>query len=418
MAEPLHILVVIDNFYPLVGGAEHAALESARALAARGHRVDVLTLRKQPDWPAEERLDNLNVFRFKERIPPRPFGRWLYERANAAAARRHLDKRLAEDSYDVMLLHPIDAAFGVARARGARDAVLIYCFHAPLGQEHWQQERGLLEDETRLLRKMAATLAAAHTAHYRASEQRKAVERADAVTCPSEYARELLFEMAPQVGRKRVKVIPWGVDAARFCPADDRQGVRAALGWEAHELVVFTARRLVPRMGLGQLVRGFGMAAARQPRMRLVVAGVGLLRDRIEALAKRAGGRIDFVGMLPEDQLPRYFQGADLFVLPSRDLEAFGLVILEALACGTPVLATRRCAAPEILAPLGERLLIPRDDAKAIADFLLETGVGVAEEPGFRERCRAYVVERYSWERTAAALEELARQLLAERRGS
>jgi len=80
------------------------------------------------------------------------------------------------------------------------------------------------------------------------------------------------------------------------------------------------------------------------------------------------------------------------------------------------VLGTQRCATPEILGPLDERLLIPRDDAQAIAEAILGPGIAVAREPGFGERCRAHVVENYTWDSTAAAFEQLIHQLLDERR--
>ena len=415
MAEPLHILLVSDNFHPLIGGAEQAVLGSARALAARGHRVDVLTMRKKPEWPAEERLGDVRVLRFDEVIPRRPLGRFLYEPANAVAVRRFIDERFADDPPDALLLHPIDGAFGAVRARAAARAATIYCFHAPLGQEHWLHVRGMLRHERRLLARLGSYLTAAYTAYYRWSRQRAAIHRANAVTCPSRYSRDILLDMMPKLGHKRVEVIPWGVDAGRFRPADDRAGLRASLGWGHGEIVLVTARRLVPRMGVGQLIHGFGLAAHERDDLRLVVAGDGPLRGRLEALACRAGGTVDFVGFVPEDALVRYFQAADLFVLPSIDLEAFGLVTVEALACGTPVLGTQRCATPEILGPLDERLLIPRDDAQAIAEAILGPGIAVAREPGFGERCRAHVVENYTWDSTAAAFEQLIHQLLDER---
>ena len=412
MAEPLHILIVIDNFRPLVGGAEQAALGSARGLAARGHRVDVLTLRKQPDWPAEERLGDVRVFRFPERIPPRPFGRFLYGRANAAAARRYADEHLASAPYDAILLHPIDAAVGVARSQVASRAALVTCFHAPLGEEHRRQARGLLDAQACPLCKAATCLTAAYTARRRTARQRAKLRRSHAATCPSDYSRQLLFELAPWMRGGLVEVVPWGVDAETFRPPADRAALRAGLGWGSDELVVFTARRLVPRMGLGGLVEGVALAGRKRPGIRLAVAGDGPLRGSLEAQARKAGARADFLGLVPAAELIRCYQAADLFVLPSLDLEAFGLVVLEALACGTPVLATDRCAPPEILRPLDERLLIPSAGPEAIADALLGQGSELASDPRFRQRCRAYVVERYSWARTAAALEDVIRRAL------
>ncbi|MFW6108246.1 MAG: glycosyltransferase family 4 protein [bacterium] len=416
MAEPLHILIVIDNFHPLVGGAEQAALGTARGLVARGHRLDVLTMRKEPDWPAEEELHGIRVLRFDEAVPPRPFGRLLYEPANTRAARRYIDRHLSAEAYDALLLHPIDAAFGAARSGGAAQAALVYCFHAPLGQELWAHVRGVVRREGRLSARLAAYATATYQACYRSSRQRATIRRSHAVACPSRYSRDLLEEAVPRLGHKHVEVIPWGVDAERFRPPADRAEPRAALGWPANETVLFTARRLVPRMGLGELVRAVGLASQQRDDLRLVIAGEGPLRGCLESLAQRAGGTVEFLGLVSEDTLVRCFQAADLFVLPSVDLEAFGLVTVEALACGTPVLGTQRCATPEILGPLDERLLMARDDARAIADAILGPGMAVAREPGFADRCRAYVLEHYIWERTAGSFERLIRKLVPERR--
>ncbi len=404
------LLVVIDNFHPLIGGAEQAVLESGAALARRGHQVDVLTMRKRPEWPAEETIAAVRVFRFDERIPPRPLGRLLYERSNAAAARHFLDSQLAREPYHAILLHPIAAAFGVAKSRTAERATVIYCFHAPLGEEH---QFVVPPSGGSPARRAAPSLWTRFAAQRRASQQRAAIERADAVTCPSRYSRDLLAEAVPDIGYKPVAVIPWGVDAAKFRPLPDRARVRADLGWAPSDTVLLTVRRLVPRMGVGELIHAFGIAAARRPNLRLVVGGEGPLRPQLEALAKTAGGRVDFAGLIPPEQLPNYLSAADLFVLPSLALEAFGLVTLEALACGTPVLATERCASPEILAPFDERLLIPGTDPATIAEAILGPGLQVAAEPGFRERCRAYATEHYSWDRTAAAFENLVADLRA-----
>ncbi len=413
MAEPIRFLIVIDNFHPLVGGAEQAALNTAQALTHLGHVVEVVTMRKDPDWPAEEKLGEVAVRRFDERVPLHPFGWLLYERANAEAARRFIEERFADHPPDVMLLHPIDAAFGAVRTRLADGARVVYCFHAPLAREHWVEVRGLEKAGEGRLRRLSRLAKGALTASYRARQQRAAIGLSDAVTCPSDYSRDLLEDMMrPSVGRP-VRVIPWGVDLEAFRPAADRAALRAELGWVEGEFVVLTARRLVPRMGLGPLLHGFGQAAGADPALRLVVVGDGPLRGRLEALARRAGGRVEFTGFLPTDELIKRLQAADLFVLPSIELEAFGLVILEAMACGTPVVATHRCAAPEIIGPLDRRLLVHGYDASSWADALAEARRLLAAEPTLRQRCRDYVERHYSWEKTATAFEKLARELLA-----
>jgi len=416
MAEQLRILIVIDNFLPLLGGAEHAAFESGAALARRGHSVHVLTMRKRPQWPEEEQMGGIRVFRFDERIPPKPLGRLLYERANASAARAFLDHHAPPGSYDLILLHPIAAAFGAASSAVAADAAVVYCFHAPLGREHLLAAQAVVHDESGAQAGQSPSLWMRYTACRRARQQRLAIERADAVTCPSQYSRDLLADTVPRLGSKPTRVIPWGVDAARFCPAPDRQALRARLGWEPGDTVLLSVRRMVPRMGLGQLIRAFAIASAKRPDLRLVIGGDGPLRPQLQELAKTAGGRVDFLGLVPAAELPAYLQAADLFVLPSLALEAFGLVTLEALACGTPVLATNRCASPELLGPLDKRLLIPATDATAIAEAVLGPGLAAARDPAFRQRCRDYVVERYSWDQTATAFEELAAHLRAEAR--
>ena len=413
MAERLRLAVVIDNFHPLVGGAEQAALGTAQALARRGHAVEVLTMRKRADWPAEERLGEITIHRFNEVVPPKPFGWLLYERSNAAAAARLIEKHLAERPYDVMLLHPIDAAFGAVRSRAAASARIVYCFHAPLAREHWLEVRGLERAGEGGVCRLCQLAKGALTASYRARQQRAAISLSDAVTCPSAYSRDLLEDMMRQRVGRPVRVIPWGVDLGAFRPSDRRADIRSRLGWAPDDFVAVTARRLVPRMGIGPLIHGFGQAAATDPALRLVIIGDGPLRGRLEALARRAGGRVEFTGLIPTAALIERLQAADLFVLPSIELEAFGLVILEALACGTPVVATHRCAAPEILGPLDQRLLVHGCDASAWASALVEAKRLVAGEPALRPRCREYVAANYSWDKTAAAFEKLAEELLA-----
>jgi glycosyltransferase involved in cell wall biosynthesis len=107
---------------------------------------------------------------------------------------------------------------------------------------------------------------------------------------------------------------------------------------------------------------------------------------------------VRFLGAIPEDLLPSYYQAADIFVLPTLELEGFGLATLEALACGTPVVGTPAGGTPEILAPL-ERRLVTRDVSPgAIAEAVLWATREELLRPDMCRRCRTYVEKNYSWE--------------------
>jgi glycosyltransferase involved in cell wall biosynthesis len=163
--------------------------------------------------------------------------------------------------------------------------------------------------------------------------------------------------------------------------------------------VLLTVRRLVPRMGLDNLLEAVALLKPRLPQLRLLIGGVGGLRDRLEALSAAKGLRetVKFLGAISEADLSAYYQAADLFVLPTLALEGFGLATLEALACGTPVVGTPAGATPEILAPLEPRLVAADVSARAIAEAVRGAIEGQLTAEVMRQRCREYIERGYSW---------------------
>src|SRR5207248_6833614 len=102
------------------------------------------------------------------------------------------------------------------------------------------------------------------------------------------------------------------------------------------------------------------LVVSRRADAQLLIAGAGSRRADLEALARSLGiaEHVRFLGFVPDADLPLYYQAADCFVLPTRELEGFGLVTVEALACGTPVLGTPVGATPELLDPLDPSLIL------------------------------------------------------------
>jgi len=153
------------------------------------------------------------------------------------------------------------------------------------------------------------------------------------------------------VSAKKISVVPCGIDTRLFRPTP-RDAARRVLGFPAEEKVILWAGRIEPLKGLERLVEALGIL--RRSGTKLIIAGgdehnqevVAKLRSRVAELG--ISGRVDFLGAIRQEDLPLYYSAADLTAVASY-YESFCLVILESLACGTPVVSTRVGVAPSII---------------------------------------------------------------------
>jgi glycosyltransferase involved in cell wall biosynthesis len=221
-----------------------------------------------------------------------------------------------------------------------------------------------------------------------------------------------LARLHPAVPARKVRLIPGGVDLGRFRPLEEpaRRARKAALGIPPGAPLLLSVRRLVPRMGLENLLPAFGLLLREFPALHLALGGSGPLEGRLRSLAASLGlaARVRFLGYVPEPDLPGLYAAADLFVLPTTTLEGFGLVTLEALACGTPVVGTPVGATPEILGGIDRTLVAAGATAPALAEAagrLLRRGREGLRLLGARARER--VAALYDAERVGESLEAL-----------
>lgn len=180
--------------------------------------------------------------------------------------------------------------------------------------------------------------------------RRKAVERADLVLSVSRYTRSRLLSWAA-LSPQRVKVLPNTVDG-RFAPGD-RMAARNRFGLRS-ETVVLSVGRLDAReryKGQDRVIAALPRLRDRHPGLVYCIAGEGDDRARLEGLAREAGvsACVRFLGGVPDADLPDLYRAADLFALPSMG-EGFGIVFLEAMACGTPALGLAEAGAVDALA--------------------------------------------------------------------
>ncbi len=403
----LRILCINQFFHPdSFGGVERVAYETTRRLAERGHTVDLVGQRTKPDTPDVEQMYGITVHRYGDAGSRRRFGGRTSDALRSS--RPVMAKLLATKEFDLALAHhhfPYYAYLGVARRKIIPE---VMTFHA----SYWQELH--LEGAERSIGKPLESI---FFGGFAKRTEKAGLGRADRIIVLSDFSTEQLRSYYPSVVDK-IEKIPGGVDLERFRPAVDRAAVRKELGLPVDRPVLFTARRLVPRMGLENLVGAFAEVRETFPDALLVMAGRGRLEDELkqQAASLGLGDHVRFVGFVDDDDLVKHYQAADLFVLPSLAFEGFGMVTLEALSCGTPAIGTPIGATPELLRPLAPQLLFAGADAQAI-----RRGIRIMlewlsdEEAGrtLRARCRKYVEESYGWDRAVDSMEALFGELLA-----
>lgn len=242
--------------------------------------------------------------------------------------------------------------------------------------------------------------------------EKSLLKKSDDVVTLSQFTRDKLWR-SHKVPSTKVSIIPGGVDLKRFQPADDKMKIRQRYNIPPNKVILFTVRNLVPRMGLENLIVAIQKATKSTPDIYIVIGGEGPLKNDLIELVNNLGleNHIQFVGFIAEEELADYYRMADLFILPTRELEGFGLVTLKALACGVPVLGTPIGGTKEILSKFDPSFLFEDTSTDAMAALILKNHQIIKKNPkewsDLSRRCRKFVEENYSWEKNVDSLEKI-----------
>lgn len=260
------------------------------------------------------------------------------------------------------------------------DRPLVIHFHGPWARESQMEGSGAIATRLKWLL------------------ERITYQRASQFIVLSNAFRQILHQEY-HVPLAKIHVIPSGADVQRFDIALTRSEARAKLHWSQQRPIILSVRRLAARMGLENLIAAISQVRQHYPEVLLLIAGKGALRATLQAQidAMDLGENVHLLGFVSEQDLIFAYRAADFTVVPTIDLEGFGLIITESLAAGTPVMGTPVGGIPEILLPFSQDLLFAGSSVEQLAQGMIEVLSGDRKLPS-SEACQSYVQANYAWE--------------------
>ncbi len=369
---PPDIALMPSAFAPHLGGVEELSRRLALELRSRGSDTVVITNRWPIDLPADGVVDDIPVRRERFRFPepkPRHFAGWV---VGTATTRRGVYEAMKR--HHSRLIHvqcvSTNGYYALRAARRLRLPLVVTM-------------QGELTMDAAQIYQRSATMR---------RSWRRLITAADVVTGCSQQVLDEAIAMYGDGLSSKARVVRNGVDL---------ELVRAAAPMRRNRPYLLGIGRLVRQKGFDVLVAAFAKVAAEHPELDLVLAGDGTERAALAAQIAATGldDRVHLVGGVPAAEAFRLFRGCAGFVLPSRH-EPQGIVVIEAMAAGAPVLATRVGGVPETVRDGMNGLLTAAGDAEAMAASLRV----LLDDPAAAQARAAQAsvdVEAYDWRRIA-----------------
>lgn len=374
----MNILFISDvNIYPIIGGAERVLSKYCFGLLKKGHNILLLT--RSNNDKKEEEFGGIKIFYYnineKNKIS--------FFISSFINSKKIFSKIIKNYKIDVINIHQPLSGFSL---RKIKNIPIIYTFLSPWGEEYKSREKKIRYFDY----------------YIRKIIEKKVLNKSDKIIVLSKFSK-MQLQNIHNVKDEKIKIIPGGYDKEKFRRLDkeDIKNFKEKLNIKDRK-ILFTVRNLVSRMGLEELLKAFAILYHKKSYkdLFLIVGGEGELKRNLISLAEELNisDNVRFVGYIPEDDLPLYYNIADLFILPTKELEGFGLVIVESLGCGNPVLGTPVGAIPEVLEKFDRRFILKGKDSISIAEGIEKYFKELAGKE-IRDECEKFAQENYTWEK-------------------
>lgn len=394
----MHIVMVTNVVAPdKLGGLERYVRELSAEIVRQGHLVTVVSKRTSELQPLQEEfVDGVKVQRYEVPSKRDPLFAIKYPFFVATGVRRAIRAAVAQGEAGTTIVHghfPLPMIYPLLRR-----IPYVYTCHAPVYKE--------ILDERQESYRLPAIVQDAFVSTFKAVEK-LIIRSAEHVVTLSQFVGNEVVELTAK-HPESITRIPGGLDTSWFSPDSRPETPEPAMGpW------LFTARRLVSRTGVEELIRAMPLILEQKPDARLTVAGDGPLRERLQRTVEELGllEVVQLVGRISDADLRDWYRRADIAVTPTRNLEGFGLSTVEAMACGAVPLVTPVAANPEIVGELSPLLVAPGADARGIADGVLR----LWQAPSYtslKASVRSEVHPRLGWPEVCRRYLNLYREVL------
>lgn len=361
----MRVCMITPTFLPRRGGAEVGIYELSRRLLERGHEVAVIT----PKWHAHDMKDRENI----DGIEVYRFSLLLKFPASIPASVIHIYRLLRRIRPDIVNMHYI-------LPLGYGGIIACKTFHIPtvlslIGQD--------IHDPIHPTRRI----------HY--PSMKWVMNNVKRITCISSFVMQRAIELgAPP---SKTEVVPFGVDVDMFNPQISGKCIREKYGL-GDDPIVLAVQRLSPRKAVEYLIRAVPHVLEGVPETTFFIIDGGRRLRRLIDLAEelKVKDRIIFVDSAPRSALPKYYAAADIFVLHSR-FEALGLVLLEAMSSGKPVVVTRVGGTVDVVENEKTGFLVKRENPTELANAILVLFKDKKLRDKMGKKGRQKVVQHFNW---------------------
>ena len=367
----MRISILVPTFFPRVGGAEVVVYELTKQLINHGHDVNIITPKwlKGPRWLGKEEINGVEVFRFniKRRV-------WQF-----IDPFFHLQPLLKEISPDVLNAHyVIPTGFGGFFWSKVMGIPSVFTLH---GADIYDPIYSVPKVLQRLMKGV--------------------LRNCSDITAVSSFVKNIVVRKF-SISEDRIKVIPNGVNTRKFAHYCNGTAIREKYHIKDNELLVLTVQRLHPRKAVQYFLKVISKISKSEDRMKFMIVGDGPEKAKLMNLSRtlKIEDKLVFTGFVPDSTLPSYYAACDIFTLHTL-YEGLGVVLLEAIASGKPVVTTIAGGTIDVIQNGVNGLLVKPKDVNAFANAILTLAKNKDLRIKMGERGRKMAVDKFDWEKIA-----------------